>query len=133
MIDCTEEQAADMLAKGWVEIGRRQRYYRNGHPIGNRLTLANPKDTCLHPMRRCYHISACTLDKGHRGRHTTVSFECEECGKRRRGSTGYRRHEESGEYCFMCVEVGDWDGYNSGCYRRAHHPNRIRKTRKKAS
>ena len=70
----------------------------------------NLHDQCGEEMRS----GVCTLDPDHRGRHTTVSFFCDQCGQMRRGSAphtvvtqlmedGYR--ETVAEICFMCVEV----------------------------
>lgn len=68
------------------------------------------EEKCGEPLRD----GPCTLDPGHRGRHTTVSFFCDLCGKRRRGSApytvitqlmsdGYR--EPMADVCFMCAEI----------------------------
>jgi hypothetical protein len=57
----------------------------------------------------------CEMEMGHRGRHSTVAFECDYCGKTRRGrgeevgqrmSDGYV--EIFGVVCFMCAHVRDW-------------------------
>jgi hypothetical protein len=63
----------------------------------------------------------CQLDAGHRGHHSTVTYGCDGCGKRRRG-TPYRwspdgEYERGLAFCFMCVlederraeEMG-WEG-----------------------
>lgn len=52
----------------------------------------------------------CTMDEGHRGRHTTVSFYCDSCGQTRRGRpVGQARNPwddvVEAEFCFMCMEV----------------------------
>jgi len=57
-------------------------------------------DTCGHVMRG----GTCNLDAGHPGRHTTVGWCCDGCGKMRR-SYPAARHPEAGIYCFMCIEV----------------------------
>ena len=67
----------------------------------------NLHDQCRIEMRD----GTCTMDPGHRGRHTTVSFYCDLCGKQRRGqphhvitemmSDGYR--EPQAQACFMCM------------------------------
>lgn len=56
---------------------------------------------CEHDLRD----GPCDLTPGHRGRHSTVAFECDGCGRRRRGQP-FVRHEEAGWFCFLCVEVG---------------------------
>lgn len=49
----------------------------------------------------------CTLSAGHRGYHSTVTFGCDACGKRRRGvPAAYGRdgeHERGLAVCFLCV------------------------------
>lgn len=52
----------------------------------------------------------CTMDADHRGRHTTVSFYCDGCGKVRRGTpVGQYRNPWDGTteaiFCFMCMRV----------------------------
>jgi hypothetical protein len=66
-------------------------------------------DQCSREMRDGH----CVLDPGHRGRHTTVGFFCDQCGLMRRGQPhtivtqlmgdGYR--EPMAEVCFMCAVV----------------------------
>ena len=56
----------------------------------------------MHPLS----TGLCTMDKGHNGRHTTVSFWCDVCGKMRRGSPAYV-DVDADEYgkaqaCWMC-------------------------------
>lgn len=55
------------------------------------------------------------MDPDHRGRHTTVSFGCDVCGKQRRGRgtpimarISYYETEHVGDICFMCEH--DIDG-----------------------
>lgn len=66
-----------------------------------RTILADRKTTCLHELRSGY----CTMDKGHKGRHSTVTFGCDGCGKTRRGQP-YRSNEEVA-MCFMCCLESD--------------------------
>jgi hypothetical protein len=63
--------------------------------------------SCGEEMR----TGACVLDPGHPGRHTTVGFYCDLCGKMRRGqphvitqlmADGYR--EPVAECCWLCRE-----------------------------
>ena len=74
--------------------------------------------TCNHELRGG---GLCQLDAGHRGRHSSVFFLCDGCGKRRRGQP--HQHlgtwdDDSGlVFCFMCclehekeaASMG-WDG-----------------------
>jgi hypothetical protein len=54
----------------------------------------------------------CEMREGHRGRHSTVAFTCEACGKTRRGTPhGTQVAMAWGEvddvffFCFMCCVV----------------------------
>lgn len=55
----------------------------------------------------------CEMDGGHRGRHTTVAFFCDECQKMRRGrpyTHGGQRmsdgtFEVAADFCWFCIEV----------------------------
>ncbi len=52
----------------------------------------------------------CVLDPEHRGRHTTVGFYCDLCGKMRRGSApAAQLRDVNGEVdveaCWFCVNV----------------------------
>lgn len=67
------------------------------------MTVAS---TCDEPLR----TGACTLRVGHRGRHATVSFCCEACGKTRRGTPTTTQIVRFGEeiddvfdFCFLCA------------------------------
>lgn len=51
---------------------------------------------CQHQLRD----GQCAMDDGHRGRHTTVAFFCDGCGKMRRGSPVAQ--DEHVTICFMC-------------------------------
>lgn len=53
---------------------------------------------CGHKLRG----GPCNMDLGHVGRHTTVAWMCDGCGKRRR-SQPHSTHPEAGSYCFMCA------------------------------
>ncbi len=53
----------------------------------------------------------CQLDPDHRGRHTTVAYYCDACGKMRRGSAPEAvsydiNGEVDVEVCWFCVNVG---------------------------
>lgn len=71
--------------------------------------VATPEDTCGRPMRD----GPCALDRNHRGRCTTIAFDCDGCGVRRRSQpTSVARNPWDGEveaqFCFMCTKVY-WD------------------------
>ncbi len=63
--------------------------------------------SCSRPMR----TGKCALDSDHRGRHSTVAFYCEVCGKHRRGSMPHvvvgvmHDEDEAFQVCFMCAVV----------------------------
>jgi len=73
------------------------------HP--DRIWIADPEMTCLHPMRD----GMCEGDKDHRGRHSTVWFWCDDCGKSRRGEPYRKYYDVNGDldltFCFMCYRV----------------------------
>lgn len=54
---------------------------------------------CGHPMRD----GPCKMDEGHRGRHTTVAFYCDGCGKMRRGQPVAADADVA--ICFFCMYV----------------------------
>lgn len=57
-----------------IDEGLAGRYLLSGHEvIDTRLCNAQMRD------------GRCAMDAGHKGRCTTVAFECDTCGKRRRG------------------------------------------------
>lgn len=86
-----------MEVKGWVPVEKRDGW----------VQWVDPTKTCLHTMRD----GLCLMDLGHRGRHTTVVFYCDSCGKTRRGSP-YRSNEDA-DFCFMCLEA-PYAGYKRG-------------------
>ena len=51
----------------------------------------------------------CGMDEGHRGRHSTVVFYCDSCGKMRRGHPEGRALDSNGdvdvEFCWFCINV----------------------------
>jgi hypothetical protein len=81
--------------KGWVWV-------RDN--LKDRVDMADPETTCLHPMEQKL---PCLLDKGHRGRHSCVTFYCDGCGKKRRGNPHQSALDPDGvpdaDFCFMCV------------------------------
>lgn len=45
----------------------------------------------------------CNKEADHRGRHTSVAWQCDFCGRMR---TGRAAHIDAyGRYCFMCIHV----------------------------
>lgn len=58
-------------------------------------------DACNHEMRG---NTNCAMDPGHRGRHSSVVFQCDSCDKRRRGYPEVD-DPDAGVFCFMCVRV----------------------------
>lgn len=67
-------------------------------------------DRCEQPMRD----GTCQMDAGHRGRHTTVAYYCDYCGKTRRSVETFFERQSDGydepvaDVCFMCKH--DIDG-----------------------
>lgn len=55
------------------------------------------KNQCEH---LCQDVWRCVLTAGHKGRHTTVGFQCDDCGRWRRGAP--RLSNEDIVICFMC-------------------------------
>jgi hypothetical protein len=51
----------------------------------------------------------CLLDSDHRGRHTTVGFYCDSCGKMRRGQPAGQQTDTDGVvdvvFCWFCLNV----------------------------
>lgn len=58
----------------------------------------------------------CRMDKGHKGRCSSVTFCCDACGKTRRGQPYGWGPDEGGPdadphglaFCFMCCRVDPW-------------------------
>ena len=107
----------------YVEVGRH--HYTEHLPRGtepfDRIDFADPDDTCLRPMRKWTAPFAhgtveqhgyCLMDKGHRGRCSTVVFYCDSCGKARRGNPSYS--DESVSLCWMCHGLQRVAGYRGG-------------------
>ena len=95
---CTSEYAEKLSGEGWVEV--------ENSPKG--IIMANPDETCLHEMRS----GKCLMDKDHRGRHSTIVFYCEGCGKVMRGTPHLIQQVKLGDgsiddefgFCFMCFK-----------------------------
>jgi hypothetical protein len=98
------------LEDGYIEVQRDSYFSEKDQKKFHRLWLANPEDTCLRKMRgwkagnEVQH-GFCTMDKGHRGKCSTVTFYCDGCGKTRRGRPHRVYDEEEVQFCFMCMEV----------------------------
>lgn len=60
----------------------------------------NPLKLCGFPVRGG---GVCSLDEGHRGLHTSRTYVCDSCGKRRRGAPAFTDNEEGLGVCFLCV------------------------------
>ena len=81
------------------------------YPSSNlNVKVHDPERTHLRPMRGGGY---CTMDKDHKGRCSSVTFQCEGCGKTRRGrpeathqvKLGDGTVDDSFDFCFMCVVV----------------------------
>ena len=65
--------------------------------------------TCARPLRD----GPCKMEAGHRGRCSTAVFDCDACGKTRRGSPASHQHivlgdgtvDDTFQFCFMCSVV----------------------------
>jgi len=98
----------------WTEVGRQSYVQTDEHPAFCRIDYAANDRTCLHVMRgwqapmygaeaggqRVQH-GRCLLEPGHRGRHATIVFYCDGCGRTRRGEPHV--HDEDVSFCFMCA------------------------------
>jgi hypothetical protein len=83
-------------SRGYVVIG----IMPSGH-----YKLVHPERTCCAPMR---NNKLCLMDLGHKGRHSSVVYGCDQCDKTRRGSHPYRQQLDSDgsvlfQSCFMCA------------------------------
>lgn len=91
--------ALERLNNGWVEVSRP---YPDNQSI---IELAHPDSTCLKLLKG----GVCVMDKGHRGRCTTVAYCCDACGQMRRGQPHRVVNDSNGDpdvaLCFMCVRV----------------------------
>lgn len=115
-----------------VEVGRVEYPAQHGRDAFTRIDYEDVDTTCLHKMRgwdvtevrfddttgRRYtstrtHHGFCLLTKGHRGRHSTVVFGCDACGKTLRGSPSSGNDEV--QFCFLCTR--EWeDGWRTVSY-----------------
>lgn len=96
MMNVHESRLDGYLARGMVVV----------RPGGTeRVWVADPARTCLHRLRG----GLCEGDLGHRGRHSTVWYWCDACGRSRRGQPYRVQVDANGEpdveFCFMCCEV----------------------------
>lgn len=102
MLYVHEDRKDEFLAKGYTQIGR-PLPLRDGRP-SSWVAFVQTDKTCLREMR----TGLCLMDKGHRGRCSTVVFWCDGCGKSRRGMPHAEvRNNFDGtvevELCFMCT------------------------------
>lgn len=81
---------------------------RAGYPTRNLgMRVLDPEQSCVRKMRDGH----CAMDKDHRGRCSTVVFQCEGCDKTRRGQPAGVHQVKLGDgtiddefpFCFMCV------------------------------
>jgi hypothetical protein len=96
MIGIHKSQTIALLQRrreGWVTVSE----------TDERVELAHPDTTCLADMRN----GKCLLDPDHRGRHTTVAFYCDSCGKMRRGRPEAHTYDANDDpttdHCYLCV------------------------------
>lgn len=79
------------------------------------------RSECKHVLR----TGKCTLDAGHKGRHSSVTWICDACGKKRRGSVyAYSRdgeYENGLAFCFMCA--GPLRGAQQEWFTNPHYTN----------
>jgi hypothetical protein len=106
VIDVDIARAQKYVDDGWVIVGvRKCRYQGNRHTPseptrgGWRVMVCDPATTCLHQLRS----GKCRMDKDHRGRHSTVVFGCDGCGKTVRGTPASSHPDEGVAFCFLCV------------------------------
>jgi hypothetical protein len=96
-----------------VEVGRWE-YVLDDSSV-TRIEYASTERTCLRPMRGWTVASAgrgnssththhgfCLLDKGHKGRHSTVVFGCDGCGRTLRGEPAVVHNEQGVQFCYLC-------------------------------
>jgi hypothetical protein len=104
-----------------VEVARVHYPAQHGNDAFDRIEYASTERQCLHKMRgwtehrkdrdertgRVYESTVeahgfCLLDAGHKGRHSTVVFGCDGCGRTLRGRA-HRTHVDEGvSFCFLC-------------------------------
>lgn len=97
------EYHLNLLDKGYVETKKDKFIDSDGY----RVWLADPETTCLEKMRD----GLCLLDKGHRGRHSTVVFYCDGCSKARRSYPASQDNVSGVAFCFLCMKEAKRRGY----------------------
>lgn len=77
---------------------------------------------CGQPVRGAVDLpefdigTTCRLVEGHKGSHARIVFECDQCGRVRRGHA-FRVWDPEGDqggplgFCFTCVKDGERDRY----------------------
>jgi len=115
MMNVHEQHATEYLADPrWTLVGRWEYAKTAQHgPEFTRLDFVSTENTCLHEMRGWTarpsmqdipvmhkQFGFCLLDKGHRGKHSTVVFYCDVCGRTYRGQPTYS--DENVSVCYPC-------------------------------
>lgn len=107
----------------WREV-QRVTYSSEGRESFERIEYADVETTCLKPMRgwkvtekhyedttgRCWthditHHGFCLMDEGHKGRHSTVVFYCDGCGRTFRGEPTSSDNDAGVAFCFLCTHT----------------------------
>lgn len=116
-----EQQYRD---KGWVEVGQKMVHGIDGPFL--RFHFVDPEKTCLQKMR----TGMCLMDIGHRGRHTTVTFYCDGCGKTCRGQVYRYAYDSNGDpdvaFCWFCCEGPGARKEQDRMYREIMHDMKVR-------
>lgn len=105
----SEDRRQAMLDEGYMEVKAEPRWEKAGW-----LKFLNPELECCHPMR----TGLCERSKDHKGKHTTVVFCCELCGRVVPGQPYrqgvyylYGEIEDVFDYCFPCVKESQRSPY----------------------
>lgn len=104
-----------------VEVARVHYPAQHGKEAFDRIEYASTESECLKPMRgwkverrqrdettgRVYESTVtahgfCLLAKGHKGRHSTVVFSCDGCGRTLRGQPAQTHYDEGVQFCYLC-------------------------------
>lgn len=101
MLNVHVTHQAEYEAKGYVVIDR---------PHPERVEMTHPNDTCLHPLRGGVQ---CLMEKGHKGRHSSSVFNCDICGKYRRGTPAAVDSEAGIGQCWFCLNILHPSPYNT--------------------
>lgn len=121
-----------MSAESYIE--HRDNGFDILHQDGHDYTVAyreSPGGTCGRPLRGGRY---CTMDHNHRGKCSSVTFNCDSCGKQRRGSPAYKDIDHV--VCFMCVADSEYGYPGDGGVRiylnmSARYKKQIREARER--